>query len=44
MWQRLFRGTSSAESGTLFQLRNLIFRRNILKDVMKHMNAVEDFF
>ena len=44
MWQWLFRGTSSAESGTLFQLRNLIFRRNILKDVMKHMNAVEDFF
>ena len=44
MWQRLFRGTSSAESGTLFQLRNLIFRRNILKDVTKHMNVVEDIF
>ena len=44
MWQRLFRGTSSAESGTIFQLRNLIFRRNIHKDVTKHMNAVEDFF
>jgi len=39
-----YRGTSSAESGTLFQLRNLIFRRNILKDVTKHMNVVEDFF
>lgn len=44
MWQRLFRGTSGSESGTIFQLRNLIFRRNIYKDVTKHMNATEDFF
>ena len=44
MWKRLFQGTSSAESGTIFQLRNLIFRRNIHKDVTKNMNATEDFF
>ena len=40
MWQRLFQGTSSAESGTIFQ----IFQRNIHKDVAKHMNATEDLF
>ena len=40
MWQRLFQGTSSAESGTIF----LIFQRNIHKDVAKHMNATEDLF
>ena len=28
----------------MFQLRNLINRRNVVKDVSKDMNATEDFF
>lgn len=32
------------DGGTLFQLRNLINRRNIVKDPTKDMNACEDFF
>ena len=37
------RGTGEQEGGTLFQLRNLINRRNVLKDVRNDMNAT-DFF
>ena len=37
VWSRLYKCTSSQDPGTLFQLRNLINRRNV-------MNATEDFF
>ena len=40
----LFSGTSSQEGGTLFQLRNLINRRNVVMKVKTDMNATEDFF
>ena len=43
-WSILYRCTSSQEGGTLFQLRNLINRRNVVKDVRTDMNATEDFF
>ena len=36
--------SSSQEGGTLYQLRNLINRRNVIKDVRNDMNATEDFF
>ena len=32
------------DGGTLFQIRNLINRRNVVKDPTKNMNACEDFF
>lgn len=32
------------ERGTLYQLRNLINRRNVTKTVKSDMNACEDFF
>ena len=32
------------EGGTLFQLRNLINRRNVTKDPTSNMSACEDFF
>ena len=40
----LFSGTSSQEGGTLFQLRNLINRRNVVTKVKMDMNVTEDFF
>ena len=40
----LFKGTSSQEGGTLFQLRNLINRRDVVTKVKTDMNATEDFF
>ena len=36
--------SSSQEGGTLYQLRNLINRRNVIKDIRNDMNATEDFF
>ena len=44
VWSRLYKCTSSQDPGTLFQLRNLINRRNVIKDVRNDMNATEDFF
>ena len=32
------------ERGTLFQLRNILNRRNISTDVKGHVNQYEDFF
>ena len=43
-WSILYKCTSSQEGGTLFQLHNLINRRNVVKDVRNDMNATEDFF
>lgn len=34
---------SSSQSGTLFQLRNLVDCRNVVKDVCSDINATEDF-
>ena len=35
---------SSQEGGTLFQLHNLVNRRNVVKDMCNDMHATEDFF
>lgn len=43
IWGRLFKLTSSAEKGTLYQLRNLIHRTNVPADPEKNMNSAEDF-
>ena len=40
---RLYKTNSGLSAGTLFQLRNLINRRNITAGVTKDMNANEDF-
>ena len=44
MMNRLFSGTSSQEGGTLFQLRNLINRRNVSHVTQGKVNEIEDFF
>ena len=44
MWARLYKTNSSQDGGTLYQLRNLINRRNVVGDPKKDMNACEDFF
>ena len=43
MMNRLFSGTSSQEGGTLFQLRNLINRRNVNHVTQGKVNEIEDF-
>lgn len=43
-WSAMYSCSSSQEGGTLYQLRNLIDRRNVIKDVRNDMNATEDFF
>jgi len=40
----LYKCSSSADKGTLYQLRNLIQRRNVVSDPIRNMNAFEDFF
>ena len=40
---RLYKTNSGLSAGTLFQLRNLINRRNITADVTKDINVSEDF-
>ena len=42
IWTRLYKSSSSI--GTLYQLRNLINRRNVVMDPKDDMNACEDFF
>ena len=42
--KRLFSGTSRQEGGTLFQLRNLINRRNVSHVTQGKVNEIEDFF
>ena len=44
IYNRLYKTSSSAEEGTLYQLRNLINRRNVVQDPSKDFNACEDFF
>lgn len=40
----MYKVSSKLEGGTLVQLRNLINRRNVVKDPSKAMDACEDFF
>ena len=40
---RLYAGGSSIDGGTLLQLRNLINRRNVAKDVTGRFNACIDY-
>ena len=42
-WRRLFKTTSGTQRGTLYQLRNLINRRNVTKKPKSDVNAAEDF-
>ena len=44
IWKRLYKTKSGMERGILYQLHNLINRRNVVKKVKKDMNACEDFF
>ena len=43
IWKRLYRLTSSSDTGTMFQLRNIVNRKNIGKTPKKDVNAHEDF-
>ena len=44
MFDRLYKGGSNCDGGTLLQLRNLINRRNVAKDVSGRFNECIDFF
>ena len=44
VFHRYFHGNSVTDGGTLWQLRCLIHRHNITKNVSKEMNELEDFF
>ena len=44
IWTRLYKTDSSQDGGTIYQLRNLINRRNVVTDPKMDMNACEDFF
>lgn len=44
IWKRLFSTASGMDGGTLYQLKNLINRRNVVSEPKKDMNACEDFF
>ncbi len=43
IWKRLYDTKSGMERGTFYQLRNLIHRRNVKKEVKSDVNAAEDF-
>ena len=44
MWSRLYKYSSASNKGTMYQLRNLINRRNVRNKPDKDVNACEDFF
>ena len=44
IWKRLYKTSSASDSGTLFQLRNLLNRKNIGISPKKDVNSHEDFF
>ena len=44
MFDRLYKGGSNCDGGTLLQLHNLINRRNVAKDVSGRFNECIDFF
>lgn len=43
MWKQFFNTASGCDGGTLYQLRNLINRRNVVKKPMDDLAASEDF-
>ena len=43
IWKRLYSSCSGMDTGTLFQLRNVINRRNVITDVSKDLTACEEF-
>ena len=44
IWKRLYKFSSSKDVGTLYQLRNLINRRNVVSDPTRDVTACEEFF
>ena len=43
IWKRLYKPSSSRDFGTMNHLRNIINRRNVVKDPSKNVNSSEDF-
>ena len=43
MWKQFYNTASGGDGGTLYQLRNLIKRRNVVKKHMDDLAACEDF-
>lgn len=43
LWKCFYSMKSAGEHGTLYQLRNLLNRSNVVKDPTKDFNACEDF-
>ncbi len=43
MWKQYYNTSSGRDCGTLYQLRNLIYRRNVIKKPMDNLDACEDF-
>ena len=44
MYNRLYKGGSNLDGGTLIQLRNLINRRNVATDISGRFNEAVNFF
>ena len=43
IWKRLYKSTSARDCGMLYNLRNLLNRRNVVSDPTKAVDACEDF-
>ena len=44
VWKYYYSPKSSGQHGTLYQLRNLLNRTNVVSDPMDNYNACDDFF
>ena len=44
IWKHLYNTKSFSEHGSLYQLRNLINRRNVVSNPVDNFNACDDFF
>ena len=44
IWKRLYNASSAMDGATLYQLRNIINRRNITKSPSGNVTACEEFF
>ncbi len=42
MWKQYYNTSSGRDGGILYQLRNLINRRNVIKKSMDNLDACED--
>ncbi len=42
MWKQYYNTSSGRDGGTLYQLKNLINRRNVIKKPMDNLDACED--